>query len=34
MASKYERVNPWEEKLKRLYNCNRMTTDDQKYINF
>jgi hypothetical protein len=25
MASKYDRVDPWEEKLKRLYNCNIMT---------
>ena len=34
MATKYDRVNPWEEKLKRLYNCNRMTVDDQKYLNY
>lgn len=34
MASKYDRVNPWEEKLKRLYNCNRMTQPDQKYLNY
>lgn len=34
MATKYERVNPWEEKLKRLYNCSKLIEDDQKYINF
>lgn len=34
MATKYDRVNPWEEKLKRLYNCNRMSHDDQKYLNY
>ena len=34
MASKYDRVNPWEEKIKRLYNCNRMTQSDQKYLNY
>ena len=34
MATKYDRVNPWEEKLKRLYNCNRLTPDDQKYLNY
>jgi hypothetical protein len=34
MATKYDRVNPWEEKLKRLYNCNRMVADDQKYLNY
>ena len=34
MATKYERVNPWEEKLKRLYNCNRMIQPDQKYLNY
>jgi len=28
MATKYDRVNPWEEKLKRLYNCNRMVQED------
>ena len=34
MASKYDRVNPWEEKLKRLYNCNKITPPDQKYLNY
>lgn len=34
MATKYDRVNPWEEKLKRLYNCNRMVQEDQKYLNY
>jgi hypothetical protein len=34
MASKYDRVNPWEEKLKRLYNCNRLVAEDQKYLNY
>ena len=34
VATKYERVNPNEEKLKRLYNCTRMTEDDQKYLNY
>ena len=34
MASKYDRVNPWEEKLKRLYNCNKITQPDQKYLNY
>jgi hypothetical protein len=33
-ASKYyEKVNPWEEKLKRLYNCTRLTQGDQLYLN-
>ena len=30
----YERVNPQEEKLKRLYNCTRLTESDQKYLNY
>ena len=34
IATRYERVNPNEEKLKRLYNCSRLTEDDQKYLNF
>jgi hypothetical protein len=34
MASKYDRVNVQEEKLKRLYNCNRITPSDQKYLNY
>ena len=34
IATKYERVNPNEEKLKRLYNCNRMSEEDQKYLNY
>jgi len=34
MATKYDRVNPWEEKLKRLYNCNKMVHSDQKYLNY
>jgi hypothetical protein len=34
MATKYDRVNPWEEKLKRLYNCPRMLPEDQKYLNY
>jgi len=34
MATKYDKVNPWEEKLKRLYNCNRLTEADQKYMNY
>ena len=34
MATKYDRVNPWEEKMKRLYNCNRMINEDQKYLNY
>ena len=34
MATKYDRVNPWEEKLKRLMNCSRLTESDQKYLNF
>ena len=33
-VTKYERVNPNEEKLKRLYNCTRMSEDDQKYLNY
>ena len=33
IATRYERVNPNEEKLKRLYNCPRMTENDQKYLN-
>ena len=34
IATKYERVNPNEEKLKRLYNCTRMIEADQKYLNY
>ena len=34
MATKYDRVNPYEEKLKRLYNCNKLTESDQKYMNY
>ena len=34
MATKYDRVNPWEEKLKRLMNCSRLTDQDQKYFNY
>ena len=34
VATKYERVNPNEEKLKRLYNCTRMIEQDQKYLNY
>ena len=34
VATKYERVNPHEEKLKRLFNCTKMTEDDQKYLNY
>ena len=33
MATKYDKKNPWNEKLKRLFNCPRMTEDDQKYLN-
>ena len=33
-ATKYDRVNPWEMKLKRLYNCNKLVEDDEKYLNF
>jgi hypothetical protein len=33
MATKYDRVNPWQEKLKRLYNCPRMVPDDVQYLN-
>ena len=34
VAEKYERVNPYEEKLKRLYNCSRLIENDQKYLNY
>jgi hypothetical protein len=34
MATKYDKVNPYEEKLKRLYNNNRLTEGDQKYMNY
>ena len=34
VATKYERIDPHEEKLKRLYNCTRMTEDDLKYLNY
>ena len=34
IATKYEKVNPNEEKLKRLYNSTRMTENDQKYLNY
>ena len=28
IATKYDRVNPYEEKLKRLYNCARLNEAD------
>ena len=34
MATQYDRVDPWECKCKRLYNCNRLTPNDQKYLNY
>jgi hypothetical protein len=34
MATKYDRVDPCVEKLKRLYNCPRLTRSDQEYLNF
>lgn len=34
MATKYDRVNPWEEKLKRLMNCSRLVETDQRYLNY
>jgi hypothetical protein len=34
MATKYDRVVPQEEKLKRLYNCPRLAEIDQRYLNF
>ena len=34
MATKYEKVNPWTEKLKRLYNSSSITEDDLMYLNY
>lgn len=34
MATAYDRVDPWAEKLKRLYNCSRLTKPDQTYLNY
>ena len=34
MASKYDKINPWEEKLKRLYNCSSITESDLMYLNY
>lgn len=34
MATQYDRVDPCAEKLKRLYNCPRLTTNDQEYLNY
>lgn len=33
MATKYDRVKPWDEKLKRLYNCSRVSEPDLMYVN-
>ena len=34
IATRYEKINPMEEKLKRLYNCSRLREADTKYLNF
>ena len=34
MASKYDKINPWTEKLKRLYNCSNITEGDLMYLNY
>ena len=34
MSNYYEKIDPFGEKLKRLYNCNRMTKDDARYLNY
>jgi len=34
MASKYDKVEPQVEKLKRLYNCSNMQEEDLKYLNY
>ena len=34
MASKYDKINPYTEKLKRLYNCSSMQESDLMYLNY
>lgn len=34
MASKYDKINPWTEKLKRLYNCPSISEPDLMYLNY
>ena len=34
MASKYDKINPWTEKLKRLYNCPSISEMDLMYLNY
>ena len=34
MASPYDKINPWTEKLKRLYNCSNITENDLMYLNY
>lgn len=34
MASKYDKINPWTEKLKRLYNCSSIQEGDLMYLNY
>lgn len=34
MASKYDRIDPWVEKLKRLYNCSSIQEKDIEYLNY
>ena len=34
MATKYDKINPWTEKLKRLYNCSSINEPDLMYLNW
>ena len=34
MTSNYDKVDPWNEKCKRLYNCSSLREDDCMYINY
>ena len=34
MATKYDKINPWTEKLKRLYNCSNINEPDLMYLNW
>lgn len=34
MSNYYEKIDPFGEKLKRLYNCSRLTQEDARYLNY
>ena len=34
MATKYDLIDPQCEKMKRLYNCRKLTTEDVQYLNY